>query len=114
MAVTCHITVIEFLMKSRKITNTQYIPHPIPSISSKIRPHPHARAPLLHIPQMRTTPPKKTLPNKRFTKQQLDILLSPLLRRQRLQKHHYFLEIHFPQLVAPFNEEGGADVEVEG
>jgi hypothetical protein len=62
---------------------------------------------------MRTRPLKQTLPNKGLTKQQLNILLSPLSRRQRLQKHHYFLKIHVYEFVGPFYEEGSADVEVK-
>jgi len=62
---------------------------------------------------MRCTPPEKTLPNKRFTQQQLNILLRPVTSRQRLQEHHDFLEIHFDELVGPLDKEGGADVEVE-
>ena len=62
---------------------------------------------------MRLGPLEQTLPNKRLTEQQLDILLRPVLRRQGLQEHHDFLEVHALQLFAPFDEEGGADVEVE-
>lgn len=63
---------------------------------------------------MSTTPLEQTLPNKRLAEQQLDILLRPLFSGKGLQEHHDLLEIHALQLVAPFHEEGGADVEVEG
>jgi hypothetical protein len=62
---------------------------------------------------MRTAPSEQTLPNEGLAKQQLDILLRPVTCRQRLQKHHDFLEVHFDELVGPFDEKGGANVEVE-
>lgn len=62
---------------------------------------------------MRLTPLEQTLPNKRLTQQQLHILLSPLLRRQTLQEHHNLLKLHLTEFLGPFDEKGGADVEVE-
>jgi hypothetical protein len=62
---------------------------------------------------MRTAPSEQALPDERFTQQQLDVLLGPLPRRQRLQKHHYLLEIHLHDLLGPLDKECGADVEVE-
>ena len=46
------------------------------------------------IPQMRTRPPKQTLPYKSLTQQQLNILLRPAPSRQRLEEHHDFLSLH--------------------
>ena len=63
---------------------------------------------------MRLTPLEQTLPNERLTQKQLDVLLRPAPRRQSLQEHHDLLEVHALQLLGPFDEEGGADVEVEG
>ena len=63
---------------------------------------------------MRLTPLEQTLPNKRLAQQQLDVLFRPVARRQRLQEHHDLLEVHALEFVGPFDEEGGADVEVEG
>lgn len=56
---------------------------------------------------------EQLLPNERFTKQQLDILLGPISRRQGLQEHHDFLKVHFNKLIRPFDEKRRADVEVE-
>lgn len=63
---------------------------------------------------MRLTPLKQALPNKRLAQQKLHILLRPIPCRKRLQKHHDLLEIHLTELVGPFDQERGADVEVEG
>lgn len=57
---------------------------------------------------------EKTLPDERLAEQELDVFLSPVLGWQGLQEHHDLLEIHFAELVRPFDEEGGAHVEVEG
>jgi hypothetical protein len=62
---------------------------------------------------MRATPPKETLPDERFTKQQLNVLFSPIPRWQGLEEHHRFLKVHFDELVGPFDEEGGADVKMK-
>jgi hypothetical protein len=83
----------------------------------KLHPY-HARAARTRCPsglsfQVCTTASEETLPNEGLTKQQLDVLLCPVTCRQRLQKHHDFLKVHFDELVGPFDEEGGADVEVE-
>ena len=43
------------------------------------------------IPQMRARPPEQALPYVRLTEEQLDILLRPRFRGQRLQEHHDFL-----------------------
>lgn len=56
---------------------------------------------------------EQTLPDIRLAQQQLDILLGPVARREGLQEHHDFLKVHLDQLVGPFHQEGGADVEVE-
>lgn len=63
---------------------------------------------------MRLAPFKKTLPNKRLAQQQLDILLRPVPRRQRLQEHHDLLEVHALEFLGPLHKKRGADVEVEG
>ena len=62
---------------------------------------------------MRLTPRKQTLPYESLAQQQLDILLRPVPRGQRLQEHHDLLEIHMQQLRGPLDEKRGADVEVE-
>jgi hypothetical protein len=62
---------------------------------------------------MRTAPSEETLPDKCFAQEQLNVLLCPVTSRQRLQKHHDFLEVHFNELVGPFDEKSGANVEVE-
>jgi hypothetical protein len=63
---------------------------------------------------VRTTPFEQALPYERFAQQQLNVLLGPLLSRQRLQEHHDFLEIHLAQLVRPLDEECCAYVKMEG
>ena len=62
---------------------------------------------------MRRRASKQTLPDVRLGKEHLDVLLAPVLGGQALQEHHDFLEIHLNELIGPFHEEGGADVEVE-
>jgi hypothetical protein len=62
---------------------------------------------------MRTTPSEQALPYECFAEEQLDVFLGPLPCWQGLQEHHDFLKVHFSELVGPFDEEGGADVEME-
>lgn len=62
---------------------------------------------------MRLTSLEKALPDERLAKQQLHVLLCPVPGRQRLQEHHDLLEVHLLQLVGPFDQECGADVEME-
>lgn len=63
---------------------------------------------------MSLTAREQTLPDECLAEEQLDVLLCPLLGRQGLQKNHHLLEVHTLQLVRPFDEEGGADVKMEG
>lgn len=63
---------------------------------------------------MRLAVLEQTLPDESLAQQQLDVLLRPTLSRKGLQKHHDFLEIHLAELVGPFHQESGADVQVEG
>ncbi len=74
----------------------------------------HPRIAPTSLPNMRLTPLEKTLPDERLAEQEFDILLRPIPCRQRLQEHHDFLEIHSLEFLGPLDEEGGADVEVEG
>lgn len=69
-----------------------------------------ATARLAHV---RFTAGKEAFPNERLTKQQLDILLGPALRWQRLQEHHDLLEIHALQFVGPLDQERGTYVQME-
>ena len=63
---------------------------------------------------MRLAALEQALPDEGLAQKHLDVFLRPLGGWQGLQEHHDFLEIHSLQLVAPFHEEGGAHVEVEG
>jgi len=56
---------------------------------------------------------EEALPNECLTQQKLNIFLRPIFRRQGLQKHHNFLEIHLHEFGRPLHEEGGADVQME-
>ena len=62
---------------------------------------------------MRRRPLEQALPDVGLAEQELNVLLGPLARRQGLEKHHDLLEVHLDELVGPFDEKGGADVEVE-
>lgn len=83
----------------------------LPNIQSKIQ-RPAVAA--TRLPYMRLTPFEQALPNKRFTQQQFDVLFRPILGGQSLQEHHDFLEVHALEFIGPFDEERGANVEVEG
>ena len=62
---------------------------------------------------MCTRATEKTLPDKSFTEQELNILFCPLLRWQGLQEHEHFLKIHFYKLVRPLYQKCGANIEVK-
>ena len=62
---------------------------------------------------MRATTLVQALPYERFAHQQLNVFFCPFPGGKGLEEHHYFLKVHFAELVGPFDEEGGADVEVE-
>lgn len=56
---------------------------------------------------------EEALPNKGLAEEELNVLFRPVLCREALEEHHDFLKVHADELVGPFDEEGGADVEVE-
>lgn len=63
--------------------------------------------------EMRRRALKQALPDVGLAQQQLNVLFGPVARGQRLQKHHDLLEVHATQLARPFDQKGGADVQVE-
>ena len=73
----------------------------------------HRRIPTRRAPKMRGRPLKQTLPDIRLAQQQLNILLRPLARRQRLEKHHNLLKVHLDQFIGPLDQERRAHVQVE-
>lgn len=62
---------------------------------------------------MRPRTSEEALPDESLTQEELDVFLGPFTRWQRLQKHQYLLEIHLHQLVRPFDQECGANIEVK-
>ena len=53
---------------------------------------------------------EQALPDECLAQQEFNVLLRPTLSWKCLQEHHDLLEIHFAELVGPFDEEGGAYV----
>jgi len=62
---------------------------------------------------MRRRALEEALPYIGLAEQQLNVLLGPVARRQGLQEHHDLLEVHLEELVGPFDQERGADIEVK-
>ena len=96
----------------------KYIYIPIPATASLTRKRNleleiRTLHPVLGPAQVRRRSLEQALPDVGLAQQQLNVLLGPVARRQRLQEHHDLLEVHLYELVGPFHEEGGADVEVE-
>jgi len=58
-------------------------------------------------------PLEQGLPYKRFTEKKLYILLGPVSSWERLKEHHGFLEVHFAELIGPFDQECYAHVKVK-
>lgn len=56
---------------------------------------------------------EEALPNESLAQKKLNVLLGPVARGQRLQKHQYFLKIHLHQLIRPFDQERRANIEVK-
>lgn len=57
--------------------------------------------------------PEEALPDEGLAEKELDVFLIPTAGWQSLQEHHNLLEIHLEQLVRPFDQKGGADIEME-
>lgn len=83
--------------------------------ASVIRPHANSTvAPRACVLEMRATALEQTLPNEGLAQEQFNVFFGPLPRGERLKKHHNLLEVHLPQLVAPFDKKSGTNVEMEG
>lgn len=53
------------------------------------------------------------LPDKSLAEKELNVFLGPLASGKCLQEHHDFLKVHLQQLIGPFNQKCGADIQVE-
>jgi hypothetical protein len=56
---------------------------------------------------------EETLPDESFAEEKLNVFLIPATSGQGLQKHHNLLEVHFEQLIGPFDQESSANIEME-